>query len=310
LNDFLKLVLPIDNGNVIHKLMDSDRLEIISEDSFSDFKRIDILIKEPKLKYIIGIEVKTTDSSVRPNQLEDYNKNLIQKYTGYQILLVFLTPFNNKNLPKEVSPNFIAAIVEFELFYKTHKNAIHLNWDEVVDLYHITNEPENNIFVGHRDYVKTKITNTSRLLTRITYQEKNRGLTDFFGLESVELFYDKLSENKINYYEDDQKIQFSIADNANNFDGLLNAFKILMESDNLNQRASKTNKVEEQLLRSYKTGINAEFFKYFFSVINSYSYLWMQGAGKIGVRTSHQSHSSGVSIFTVDENSIIVRKNR
>jgi hypothetical protein len=309
-NRFLNLILSEQDRDILDYYLTSDRLEVRSEDILSENNRIDVVVKEVKSKHIIGVEVKTTDSSVSNNQLHDYYEKMIEKYPGYNICIVFLTPFNKSNLPEEVTSSQIHAILEFDNFHVGIKNSIHINWDEVVDLYDKSDSIENSVFVNHYRYIKEEITDAARLKKRMIDIERNRGLVEFFGESCVEDFYEKISSGNFIYTEDDQMIYFNIDDNINNVDSLLSAFTILMESGKLKKLSRKKNKVEEELLEAYESGTNGDFFKQFFSIVNSYKYLWLQGKGRIGVRATHDSYSSGVSVFTLNENSVQIRKYR
>lgn len=309
-NRFLNLILAEQNRDIIDNYLTSDKLEIRSEDILSENKRIDVVFKELKSKHIIGIEVKTTDSSVCNNQLQDYYDKMVEKYPGYSIFIVYLTPFNRLNLPEDVSLNQIHAISEFDNFNVGNKNSIHINWDEVVDLYEKSESVENNMFLNHYKYIKGTITDAARFKRRLIDIERNRGLVEFFGDKCVEDFYEKLSSGNFFYTEDEQMIYFNITDNVRNIGSLLSAFVILMESVKLKKNSRKKNQVEEELVKAYESGDNGEFFKQFFFVVNGYKYLWLQGKGKIGVRAAHDLYSSGVSVFTLDENSVLIRKYR
>ena len=140
---------------------------------------------------------------------------------------------------------------------------------------------------------------------------KNRGLAEFLGEECVENFFEHLFNNNIRYGEDDKKIIFSIVKNIDNNESLIHSLEILIKSERLQKTSKKQNKVQEYLIRQYEQGSNGEFFKQFFSFINNYPYIWLEGTGRIGVRASHILHpSSGVSIFTIDEDNIVIYKKR
>lgn len=311
LNKFFLLIRTSLTNDSINKFIASEELIIVSEDLFFDSKRIDLTIKEPKSKNIIGIEVKTSDASVSHNQLSIYHDNMIRKYSDYNILIVFLTPFNKQNLPHDISPEEIHAINEFSSFHKNIENSIHINWDDVVDLYENTLSYENKLYIDHKEYIKTEVTSESRLKQRIINMDRNRGLAEFFGEECVGNFFESLLENNITYHEDDKKMKFNLAENANNFDELINTFQILTNSDNLQKKSTKTNKVNKELIKRYENGSNGIFFRLFFSYIENHSYLWLEGKARIGIRASHNLYkSSGVSVFTIDENNVIVYKNR
>lgn len=309
-SNFIKLIFTNQNEDLAAIFLKSGQVKIKSEDSFFDFKRIDIIIKEPQSKNIIGVEVKTNDSSVQSDQLLFYREKMVEKYPEYNIFMVYVTPFNHTNLPKVVSPNQVFAIREFHLFNEKYPNSTHINWDEIVEQYDEELLTNQNLFLQHKQYIQAKVTNKSRLIARISNVERNRGLAEFFGEECLSLFYERLKGSEIVYSDDDQKIVFNISENRNNFPALLDSFKVLMESEEWNKLVTKTDEVEEDLLREYKNGNNSDFYNQFFSVVGNYKYLWMKGQGKIGIRAAHKSHSSGVSIFTIDRNNVIIRKKR
>jgi len=311
LNRFLIHIKNKYNNESIQQFIEAEELIIKSEDSFEDYRRIDITIQEPISRTIIGIEVKTSDSSVFKNQLSFYNNNLLQKYPDHNVVIVFLTPFNHQNIPSEISPVLIHAITEFLDFNKQNQNSIHINWKDIVNLYNNSQSNENSLYTAHKEYITSKVTNESLLIRRINSLARNRGLAEFLGEECVETFFDNLFNNNIIRHEDDKKIIFNIGENINNYESLIDSFEILIDSEKLQKTSKKLNKVQEYLTNQYEHGSSGDFFKQFFSFINNYSYLWLEGTGRIGVRASHILHpSSGVSLFTLDEDNIVLYKNR
>lgn len=311
LNRFLIHIKNKYNNESIQKFIEAEELIVKSEDSFEDYRRIDITIQEPKSKLIIGIEVKTSDSSVSKNQLSFYYNNLLLKYPDYNVIMVYLTPFNHENIPHTISPTLIHSITEFVEFNKQIQNSIHINWKDLVTLYNNSQSNENYLYSAHKEYITSKVTDESLLIRRINSFDRNRGLAEFLGAECVETFFENLFNNNIQYDEDDKKIIFNITKNVQNYESLINSFEILIDSEKLQKTSIKPNKVQENLIRQYEQGSNGEFFKLFFSFINNYSYLWLEGTGRIGIRASHILHpSSGVSIFTIDEHNVMIYKKR
>jgi hypothetical protein len=311
LNKFIFHLINKGIDKLIQKFIDAEELIIKSEDSFEDYRRIDITIQEPISMTIIGIEVKTSDSSVSKNQLSFYYNNILQKYPDHDVIIVFLTPFNHENIPKEISPNLIRAIAGFVDFNKLIPNSIHINWKELVNLYNNSQSNENSLYTAHKEYITSKVTNESLLMRRINSLARNRGLAEFLGETCMETFFDNLFNNNIISHEDDKKIIFNIGENINNYESLIDSFEILIDSEKLQKTSKKQNKVQEYLTNQYEHGSNGDFFKQFFSFINNYSYLWLEGTGRIGVRASHTLHpSSGVSLFTLDEDNVVLYKNR
>ncbi|WP_297085789.1 PD-(D/E)XK nuclease family protein [uncultured Draconibacterium sp.] len=292
-------------------LINANQFEVISEDSFDDNKRIDIVILSPASKDIVGIEVKTTDSSVRDNQLNEYYAKLTNKYPGKRIIFVFLTPYNIDNLPEEINPSNIKAIKEFSYYASNHTNSVHLNWDQVISLYQDLDNYAGSIFESHHDFIQKRVTNTAKLISRLSNLERNRGLADFFGEECVETFLEKIMDSNITYQENESNITFPIPNNTTAIGNLLSLFSILIESDNLKKTVKRQDRVEKALILSYENSSHGDFFISFFDLIHSYKYLWIEGKGNLGIRAAHESHpSSGVSLFTIDRNSIAIRKTR
>lgn len=311
LNKFLFYISDKNINDLIHKFIDAEELIIKSEDSFEDYKRIDITIQDPISRSIIGIEVKTSDSSVSKNQLSFYYKNILQKYPNQKVIMVFLTPFNHENIPKDISPTLIQAISEFSIFNKQMRKSVHINWNDIVNLYDDMLINVNSLYIHHKEYITSKVTKESLLKRRVNSLARNRGLAEFLGEECVELFFDNLIKNNIKYHKDNTKITFNIGENIHNYNSLIHALEILIDSERLQKKSNKQNKVQLHLIGKYEHGLNGDFFKLFFSFINKYSYLWLEGKGRIGVRAAHTFHkSTGVSVFTIDEKNVVLYKNR
>ena len=77
---FLKLAVTEELYNKIDDHFDPSNIEIISEDSFEDKRRIDISIKITNIRFVVGIEVKTNDLSTELGQLSGYYNRLKTKY--------------------------------------------------------------------------------------------------------------------------------------------------------------------------------------------------------------------------------------
>jgi len=65
-----------------------------TENSLGGSQRINILIGDAETAHVVGIEVSTTDESVRNKRLEDYRGKLCEEYGEENVAMVFLTPFN------------------------------------------------------------------------------------------------------------------------------------------------------------------------------------------------------------------------
>jgi hypothetical protein len=310
---FIELVLPSDLILDFNQFPTENVLIIKSEESFEDQKRIDVFIQDRISKLIIGIEVKTTDSSVSNNQLSDYSKGMCEKYPDYQIIMVFLTPFNANNLPEDISPLKINAIQKFLEFKEKEPDilSVHINWRDIVNLYKDSIGLQNSLYSQHKDYICKKVINVSLLRTRIDNIEQNRGLVQFFGTDTFEEFIEYLKDEKLFFQEDDKKYLFPLEQNKENYEKLIESIQILIKSDQLIKKKSKKNEVIDELLNEYENGNYGEFFITLFSILETFPFIWLKGKKRIGVRALHYSHkSSGVSIFTINSDSIEIRKQR
>lgn len=68
--------------------------KVKNEFELNEGQRIDILIKDKEHGRRVGIEVKTSRASARPEQLNDYLQGLRDKYDEGLIAIAYLTPFN------------------------------------------------------------------------------------------------------------------------------------------------------------------------------------------------------------------------
>lgn len=306
----LNLILP---DNLKKGFIDSSNneiLEIRSEEVFHNKKRIDIIVRDKKNKQIIGIEVKTTDSSVTENQLFAYLEGMQKKYTDYTIFIVYLTPYNRENIPTTILPDRIPSIREFDQFNKLYSESVHINWKDIIELYPKDNS-DNFLYYQHRQYIIETIIDDSNLINRIESIERNRGFSEFIGNTTFDNFINYLQKEKIIFHETESKFTIVLSENTDKFSKIINIIEILSSSENLNKTVTKRNEVDQKLIDSYESSNFKDFFIMLFSTIQEYSYLWLKGRNRLGLRACHSSHkSSGVSLLTISFDSIEIVKER
>lgn len=79
-----------------------NNIEIIREYSFSNDRRIDILIKiEGELIISIENKIFTTESE---NQTVDYAESIYKEFPDFEYVLLYLTPKGTNPMPQEFTP--------------------------------------------------------------------------------------------------------------------------------------------------------------------------------------------------------------
>ena len=141
--------------------------EIFSEETVDeDGRRIDIVIhSSAENDQIIGIEVKTTDSSVREGQLCEYREGLAEKYPDSDLAMAFLTPFNGERAGDQA--DFLNAVIEFDVFSRDFDRARHVSWLDVADI----TWDDNPLWEQHRNYVRNHISSEEILKEKVSERQ-------------------------------------------------------------------------------------------------------------------------------------------
>ncbi len=295
---FLKAFLPADllaefNGQP----------HVIPELVLGDSKRIDISIQLNNA--VVGIEVKTVDSSTTKGQLENYWNQLQTKYKDHHIYLIYLTPFNKNNCHETIFEG-IHAIKEFDDFQKIPAHmGIHINWLDVVALYPVQhdNGQEYSMFCQHKKYIEEKVCD-NRILVR---NENSRGLEDFFGPEKVNRFINYLKSSNITVQEN-SFFTIPLAKNIHSFDAIIELIKILLDDNSFSTK--KISSISKELRQEYESGEFGNFFKSVFLLADDLDFVWLKGEKDIGLRIAHKNHTSGVSVCTFSKEELKILKKR
>ncbi len=307
--DFLHAFLPETLSKQLIESSEESALDIRSEYRLGSDQFIDVVIFDDTHKQIIGIEVKTTDTSVTFGQLLAYNDALKEdeERLNYAVYMIYLTPYNEKSMPDDISDvhrELMASEKEFKEFNDKSKDAIHINWKEVVDLYP-TQGSNAALYQQHKAYVNAVISNDAKLEVKLEAMTRNRELAKFIGGDTVT---DLETLMGVNFSELDGKYTFSLAKyKHNNYRKLKDLVDILCASEKLNQspRNVKVNEVDAALMANYAQSEHQVFFEYLFEKANKASYLWLKGQGNLGLRAVHSDYpSSGVSLLTISPDAI------
>ena len=157
--------------------------EISAEEVVPGEGRIDIAIRcDSPERRMMGIEVKTTDSSVEFGQLERYRNGLISGNAGYAVAIAYLTPFNRKQAPDKA--NGLPTVKEFDDFQRKYPGARHISWLDIAAIPWNGNE----LWRQHQLYVYQRISSYEKL-RRSTARDKSPD----HG-KNLAAFYDVLSD--------------------------------------------------------------------------------------------------------------------
>ncbi|MCX6132993.1 MAG: hypothetical protein NTU47_04175 [Ignavibacteriales bacterium] len=274
-------------------------LSIDAEDSFKDGSRIDITIKDGANRRIVGIEIKMSDSSVSYGQLDRYYHLLAEKYPGYRVAIVYLTPFSRGNLPVG-SNTKIRATKEFEDFKKLNPGAEcgHLNWHEIADLY--TENSNDFLAEQHREYLMKYVLDPVR--AGVFMHQRNRTLRDFLGDQVVDQAYKIWDDNNVVYWDEVIPLQ----ENIEKLDAIADGLEILLKSDRIKPDVMKNDNLEKHVRDKFLSSSAFElFYRRVFAFSVNHRFAWFQGKNNVGCRVAIPNQPGGVSVFTLQDDDTI-----
>ena len=261
----------------------------VSSEEVVEHGRIDVcILAEKPQKRILGIEVKTDETSTTIGQLEKYQTGLEKKFCGYDVQISYLTPFN-KEEAKDAAAS-LPTIRIFQEFANAFPRAKHISWLDVANIPWDGNE----LWKQHQAYVRQSISSLSELEAK---KDMNRGFADFFGKEAAYRFSARLSElgitgTNITLSEFRGKPDFTKS--------FTNAFEILLNAPNVSRNAIKVNKFPDEIRKRFLDSDYRQIHESIFNLSKRFNFVWMQGKQDYGVRIAHKNHSSGVSLLRSD----------
>ena len=255
--------------------------------------RIDICIEcESPTRRVVGIEVKTTDSSATQGQLERYLEGLAKSLHD-EVAIAYLTPFNRQWARDRADA--LPTVKEFDEFVKVHGIARHVSWLDIAAISWNGNE----LWRQHQSFVYDHISSDKKLQLSAT---RDRPLDQFFREESVAAFREALSDLGIeSQVGADTDITLGDFRHETDFaDKLAQSFQILVTDSDVLHSANKTNKFPADSRRQFLDSPHRKVHEALFALAERHSHVWVQGEKDYGVRVAHRSHSSGVSLLRSD----------
>ena len=253
--------------------------------------RIDISIKSDEPAHrVLGIEVKTTDSSTTQGQLKRYLEGLEDKYRGYEVAIAYLTPFNRERGADRAQT--LPTVREFDDFRKVHPTARHVSWLDIAAIPWNGNE----LWQQHQRYVCQHISSQEKLHIATT---RDRSLDQFFGGECVDAFWGALGD--LGIASEDGGAVIELVDRGPDFaNRLAQSLLILVtEGEGVARNANRNDKFSVDLRRQFLESPHREVHEALFA-LSSHNHVWLQGKRDYAVRVAHERYPSGVSLVRSD----------
>ena len=276
-------------GSAIPWPVPSD-VEVFQEYTLEGGKRIDILIRDSQGKRVMGIEVKTSESSMEEGQLDLYRSLLLEEYPDHKIWIVYLTPFNAVNPPRDSEGNEQNSKCsnEFTKFQKGYSSSSHLSWTEVSQLR--WNEADD-VWMQHQQYVVEVI--CQPVNSRVVWGS----LEEDFGLDTMQAFWTAIDDAGIT--NDEGKITLKPTDDPRL---LLDALRILITHESVRKTyrpgKAQTDGFPKDRRRRFLVSTYASFHDKIFKLVEEFPYLKIAGISDYGVKVPRINKPKEVSICT------------
>ena len=264
-----------------------DRPEVRSEHGIGEGRRIDICVVElgrPR-KRVLGIEVKTSSSSARPNQLQEYFRGLTERHAGAEVAIAYLTPFNRRRAGN--AADRIAPVRVFKRLAKTVEHARHLSWLDVAEI----DWDGRDIWKQHQWYVHNVIASPSKLADDpLPYQSFH----DFFGAEAAGRFWEALIEIDVRPSESGARID--LADLDVDATVLARAFEILIKEGESVGCRQQSDDFGDALRERFMTSEHHDIHEALFGLSLDFDQVWVSGTNDYAIRVGHKRYPGGVSL--------------
>ena len=261
----------------------SANTRVVEEDVLGDGKRVDIVLSDSLSHYLIAVEAKTSDSSVKSGQLDDYLTLLETKYPGYRIWMTYLTPFSARNKPKGSRGQ--EAINEFQRFNKDHLHSSHLSWEEIAKLPY---QGISEVWHQHAEYIAKTICKPPSMT--VGWGK----LDDDLGWEILRDFWDQISA--AGYESHNGIITLKTDDDPV---ALVNALKLLISSEKVRNISRGSRKVSENVKVELTHSAFGKFHQKIFELLDEYPFIGIRGSVGYGLTLPVQGIHPVVSICTV-----------
>ena len=268
----------------------STHVRVVDEDILDDGRRVDIVIRASSSNLLIAVEAKTSDSSVKQGQLDDYLKRLEARYPSHKIWMTYLTPFNTKNKPKGSRGQ--EAIKEFNRFNTGYERgsergyalSSHLSWVEVAELVWQGND---DVWRQHVKYIKETICKQPPLVVGWG------SLDEDLGWEIMRDFWHEI--DKTGFHADKGVITLK---QDNDPEALTGALKLLLSSEKVRSKTIGRRTVAEGVKSELVQSTYGQFHQQVFQLLDEYPFLGIRGKKGYGLTLPVQGVHRVVSICT------------
>ena len=246
--------------------------------------RVDLTLLEGDTR-VLGVEVKTRETSTTSGQLARYHQGLEEKYTGRDLAIAYLTPFNSHRAGDGASA--LPSVREFRKFSKTFPQSQHMSWLDLAEV----DWDGGELWEQHRAYVRSRIASRQQLEKWLG--GRSRELSHFFGPVAAEEFDEQLGAavgDLDGYVLDLDQVQGPAA--------FASAFRVLIESDAVRSAKGRPNTFDDASRERFLTAGTASVHRAIFALAAEYPNVWIEGRVDYGLRVAHPDHRGGVSLVT------------
>ena len=246
--------------------------------------RIDVCIRTESPARVLGVEVKTTDSSATRGQLARYRKGLESAHRDHDVAVAYLTPFNRQRAGEFADE--LPSVQEYERFAGEWPRSRHVSWLDVAEIDWVGDA----LWEQHKAFVAGWISSRERLRTRAG---RDRSFNRFFGDAAADEFWERMSGLGVEWtLQAGARIPLSRIGDA---DAFASAFEVLINSEEGVHRTTARRKDRftngAAFCGSEFGGVHEALFR-----LSRFGWVWIRGEKDYGVRVAHHAHPGGVSL--------------
>ena len=224
-------------------------------------------------------------TSTTSGQLARYQEGLEGKYTGRDLAIAYLTPFNGQRAGGGASA--LPSVREFRKFAEMFPRSQHMSWLDLAEV----DWDGGELWEQHREYVRSQIASQQQLEKWLV--GRSRELSHFFGPVAAEEFDEQLGAavgDLDGYVLDLDQVQGPAA--------FASAFRVLIESDAVRSAKGRPNTFDDASRERFLTAGTASVHRAIFALAAEYPNVWIEGRVDYGLRVAHPDHRGGVSLVT------------
>ena len=273
--------------------------EIIAEYGLDNRGQVDVVIVsgDPE-NLIVGIEVKTKESSAEFGQLERYRDGLKAKYPCCKLAIAYLTPFNREWAKKLAGPRVagsLKTVKVYDKFKSDFESAKHASWLSVAEI----DWDRNPLWEQHREFVRSHMASREKLPTDELNQK--RALPDILGEIPTRPLREFLEARDVEVWCPGEDIDIDLAQFEHELSsftsGLCEVLRVMIEKgDGVNPSSHRTDKFHSHY--KFRNSPFREVHESLFELAMEYHHVWLQGTTDYGLRVAHKEHRDGVSLIT------------